>query len=223
MSELSKSEQAYLAIKERIIDGRYSPGYRLVLTSLADELEVSPVPVREAIRRLEAEGYVVFTHNKGAQVTDIDPAEYATTMEVLAHLEGFATALSAPHLTKEEIKEARDINTRMSNSISEFDPALFTQLNREFHELVCSHCTNDHLAELVVRGQERIRMVRRNMYSFVPARAAASVAEHEEILSLIEREALAIEIELAARNHKLHTLDEFIARIEEQQRKKVTA
>ena len=59
----SKSEQAYAAVKARIVDGSYSPGYRLVLAKIAEDLGVSVVPVREAIRRLEAEGLVKFERN----------------------------------------------------------------------------------------------------------------------------------------------------------------
>ncbi|MDT7752584.1 MAG: hypothetical protein QOD96_6246, partial [Pseudonocardiales bacterium] len=56
----SKSQHAYEVIKSRIVDGSYSAGYRLVLDRLARELRVSPVPVREAVRRLEAEQFVQF-------------------------------------------------------------------------------------------------------------------------------------------------------------------
>ena len=63
----SKSQQAYRFIRERIDDGRYVPGYRLVLGQIAKELDVSVVPVREAIRRLEAEGLVTFERNVGGR------------------------------------------------------------------------------------------------------------------------------------------------------------
>ncbi len=63
----SKSEAAYATISERINNGAYSPGYRLVLGTIAEELGCSVVPVREAIRRLEAEGLVNFTRNVGAR------------------------------------------------------------------------------------------------------------------------------------------------------------
>ncbi len=62
----SKSERAYVAIKEKILCGEYTPGYRLVLAKLADDLGFSVVPVREAIRRLEAENFVTFERNVGA-------------------------------------------------------------------------------------------------------------------------------------------------------------
>ncbi len=92
----SKSEQAYAAVKARIVEGTYTPGYRLVLAKIAEDLGVSVVPVREAIRRLEAEGLVKFERNVGATVSGIDPTEYLYTMQTLSIIEGAATALSAP-------------------------------------------------------------------------------------------------------------------------------
>src|SRR5579862_3942577 len=68
----SKHERAYALIRQRILDGVYGPGRRLVIDALAEELGISPVPVREAIRRLEAEGRVVYRHNVGARVAPTD-------------------------------------------------------------------------------------------------------------------------------------------------------
>ena len=91
---VSKSERAYAAIKQSITEGAYGPGYRLVLGQIAKELDVSVVPVREAIRRLEAEGLVTFTTNVGAQVVAVDAREYRYTMETLSLVEGMATAMA---------------------------------------------------------------------------------------------------------------------------------
>src|SRR6478609_4358119 len=106
----SKSQLAYGFIRERIDDGRYVPGYRLVLGQIARELDVSVVPVREAIRRLEAEGLVTFERNVGAQVALIKETEYLHTMETLALVEGAATAMSAPLLGPNHVRRAREVN-----------------------------------------------------------------------------------------------------------------
>ena len=101
----SKSEQAYQAVKARIVEGAYTPGYRLVLASIAKDLGFSVVPVREAIRRLEAEGLVTFERNVGATVAGIDPTEYLYTMQTLSIVEGAATAMSAPLIDATAIAE----------------------------------------------------------------------------------------------------------------------
>ncbi|MGR0321155.1 GntR family transcriptional regulator [Agromyces sp. ZXT2-3] len=211
MSVESKSQQAYRYIRERIDDGRYVPGYRLVLAQIAGELDVSVVPVREAIRRLEAEGFVTFQKNVGAQVALIKETEYLHTMQTLALVEGFATSLTAPYLGPEQLARARAINDEMRRTLEDFEPHRFTELNLEFHAVLFEGCPNPHVLDLVHRGWNRMRVLRDSSFSFVPGRARASVEEHERIVALIEQGADALEIELAAREHRTATLDAVLA------------
>ncbi|WP_166346579.1 GntR family transcriptional regulator [Phytoactinopolyspora limicola] len=206
----SKSERAYQWIAERIGTGAYSPGFRLVLGQIAKELDVSVVPVREAIRRLEAEGLVTFERNVGAQVAMVDETEYQHTMQTLALVEGFATALSAPALPAEALARAREVNQHMVECLDHFDPHRFTELNREFHAVLFEPCPNPHLLDLVHRGWGRLKTLRDSTFSFVPGRAHESVKEHEAILDLIERGAPSVDVELAARQHRLATLTAFL-------------
>ncbi|WP_232333796.1 GntR family transcriptional regulator [Agromyces laixinhei] len=207
----SKSQQAYRFLRTRIDDGRYVPGYRLVLGAIARELDVSVVPVREAIRLLEAEGLVTFERNVGAQVALINETEYLHTMQTLALVEGSATALSAPLVTPEQIGRAREINERMRRTLDDFDPHRFTGLNLEFHSVLFEECPNPHILDLVQRGWSRMRALRDSSFSFVPGRAHESVEEHERILQLIEQGADPLDIELAARRHRTATLDAVLA------------
>lgn len=208
---LSKSQLAYHSIKAKIADGSFTPGYRLVLNRLADELGVSVVPVREAIRMLEAEGLVTFERNVGAQVAMIDPAEYQTTMQTLSLVEGYATASSAPFMSADDLARAAAINAEMADCLQHFDPVNFTRLNLEFHAVLFEHCPNSHVLELVHRGWARLRALRESTFSFVPGRARGSVEEHTALLALIESGAGTLDIEMAARNHRLATLNEFLA------------
>jgi DNA-binding GntR family transcriptional regulator len=208
---LSKSQQAYQYVKGRISDGTLTPGYRLVLGQIAAELGISVVPVREAIRMLEAEGMVTFERNVGAQVAMLDAGEYEITMQTLSLVEGFATAASSPFMTGEDLDRARKINAEMADCLRHFDPTSFTRLNLEFHAVLFEHCPNPHVLDLVRRGWGRLKALRESTFSFVPGRARESVAEHAELLKLIETHADPITIELAARNHRLATLDAFLA------------
>ncbi|WP_223694969.1 GntR family transcriptional regulator [Leifsonia poae] len=206
----SKSQLAYDWIRERIDDGRYVSGFRLVLGQIAGELEVSVVPVREAIRRLEAEGLVTFEKNVGAQVALLHETEYTYTMQTLALVEGAATQMSAPLLNGDHLYRARAINNEMIACLDDFIPHRFTELNRTFHSVLFEECPNPHILDLVHRGWNRLTVLRDSTFSFVPGRARESVDEHEQILRLIETEADPLEIELAARRHRLATLDAFL-------------
>jgi DNA-binding GntR family transcriptional regulator len=208
---LSKSERAYILIKTKITDGSFGPGFRLVLGAIAKELDVSVVPVREAIRRLEAEGLVTFTTNVGAQVVATDAREYQFTMETLSLVEGMATAMAAPNITTSDLALARKINDEMRDCLEHFEPTRFTELNHEFHAVIFEHCANLHILDLVHRGWNRLSTIRESSFIYVPGRAKDSVDEHEHLLDLIESKADPIEIELAARNHRLSTLHQFLA------------
>ncbi|MFV0435304.1 MAG: GntR family transcriptional regulator [Leucobacter sp.] len=215
MAAESKSERAYRLIRDRISSGQYVPGYRLVLAPIANELGMSVVPVREAIRRLEAEQLVTFERNVGAQVSLIKETEYLHTMQTLALVEGSATALAAPHITTDQIRRARVVNETMRESLSTFDPPTFTSTNLEFHSILFETCPNPHILELVHRGWSRMKVLRNSSFSFVPGRAQESVEEHERLLQLIESGADPLEIELVARAHRTATLDAVLAYSEE--------
>ncbi|WP_449282617.1 GntR family transcriptional regulator [Leucobacter sp.] len=211
MTAESKSERAYRLIRDRIDSGQYVPGYRLVLAPIANELGMSVVPVREAIRRLEAEQLVTFERNVGAQVSLIKETEYLHTMQTLALVEGAATGLAAPHITADQIRRARLVNQTMRESLSAFDPQRFTELNLEFHSVLFETCPNPHILDLVHRGWNRMKVLRNSSFSFVPGRAQESVDEHERLLTLIEDRVPPLEIEMAARAHRTATLDAVLA------------
>jgi DNA-binding GntR family transcriptional regulator len=207
----SKSEQAYQTVKARIVGGTYTPGYRLVLGTIARDLGFSVVPIREAIRRLEAEGLVKFERNVGATVAGIDPTEYLYTMQTLSIVEGAATALSAPLIDAVSISRARAINEEMRECLEHFDPVRFTRLNQDFHSVLFEHCPNPHILDLVHRGWNRLASLRSSTFRFVPGRAHESVDEHEALLRLIETGADPDAIERAARLHRSATLDAYLA------------
>ncbi|WP_196839840.1 GntR family transcriptional regulator [Arthrobacter sp. CAN_A1] len=213
VSPESKSERAYTAIKTRIVEGSFTPGYRLVLAKIAGDLGVSVVPVREAIRRLEAEGLVTFERNVGATVSGIDPTEYLYTMQTLSIIEGAATALSAPLIDSVAIARARAVNGEMRECLEHFDPVRFTALNQDFHSILFEHCPNPHILDLVHRGWNRLATLRSSTFRFVPARARESVQEHDALLRLIESDAGADTIERAARQHRAATLDAYLAQV----------
>lgn len=207
----SKSQRAYHWIKERISDGRFTPGYRLVLGQIAGQLNVSVVPVREAIRLLEAEGLVSYVRNVGAQVTMIDSTAYADVMYSLGVVEAAATACALEHLTESDLVRARHINAELSDCLDHFVPHRFTELNSAFHATLFRRCPNHQLVELVDRCWSRISTLRDSTFGFVPGRAQDSVAEHGELLDLIENGAAPDAVEQKARAHRHATLEAVLA------------
>jgi DNA-binding GntR family transcriptional regulator len=207
----SKSQRAYEWIRAQIANHHYGPGFRLVLAAIAGELDISVVPVREAIRRLEAEGLVTFQRNVGAQVTLVDEDDYIFTMQALGVLEGAATALSAPLLTPADLDQAESINQQMAQLLEDFEPLAFTRLNQQFHWVLFEPCPNPRLLDLVRLDWSRLAGLRHSTFVFIPERARDSVTEHSEILDLIRTGADPLKIELATRHHRCRTVDAFLA------------
>ena len=209
---VSKSQLAYEHLRDGITRGGYGPGYRLVLDQLARELRMSVVPVREAIRRLEAEGMVTFERHVGARVAAIDPVDYQDTCQTLAIVEGAAVALALPHLTAADLAEARAINDRLRQCLADFDPVRFTRLNEAFHRTLSDPCPNAQLRNLVDGGWRRLAGLRRSTFGFVPGRARASVAEHDALLALLAEGAAPADVEAAVREHRLAGMRAYLDR-----------
>jgi len=209
---VSKSQLAYEHLRDGITRGGYGPGYRLVLDQLARELRMSVVPVREAIRRLEAEGMVTFERHVGARVAAIDPVDYQDTCQTLAIVEGAAVALAQPHLAAADLAEARAINDRLRQCLADFDPVRFTRLNEAFHRTLSDPCPNAQLRNLVDGGWRRLAGLRRSTFGFVPGRAHASVAEHDALLALLAEGAAPAAIEAAVREHRLAGMRAYLDR-----------
>lgn len=206
----SKSQIAYDWIRQRIAAHEYGPGYRLVLGAIAADLQMSVVPVREAIRRLEAERLVTFEKNVGARVSVVDEAEYIHTMQTLSLVEGFATRLAAPRISSDDLARAAEINDRMRALLDDFDAYRYTQLNQQFHQVLFDRCPNPHILDLVGRGWSRLAGLRDTSFALIPGRPHHSVDEHDRILALIGDGADPLEIEMTTRDHRLRTLDAFL-------------
>jgi len=205
----TKQERAYSSIRERVLNGTYGPGHRLVIDSLAGELGVSAVPVREAIRRLEAEGLVAHRPNVGAQVTPADPVQFEESMVLLAVLEGYATALAAPLLTDEQIAELDRWTVEMEACMDRLDALGFGQANREFHRVVYRACPNPYLVDTLRVISDRLDAIRRTVFMYISFRGWESIEEHRALIALLRAGAPFDEIEAAARVHKLNTVEAF--------------
>jgi DNA-binding GntR family transcriptional regulator len=207
----TKQERVYRALRERILSGEYGPGYRIVIDTLAEEFSVSALPVREAIRRLEAEGLVIYRPNAGARVAPADPGLFEEELTVLAVLEGYATALAAPALGEAGVRRLTEITDRMVEAMKRLDALEFGRLNQEFHAVVYEHCPNPVLVSTLQDVARRLDAIRRTVFVQIPYRGAESVAEHRKLIELIEAGAPSSRIEKAARRHKLATVESFRA------------
>ncbi|WP_091661800.1 GntR family transcriptional regulator [Alteribacillus iranensis] len=204
--KINKSKHAYNVLRTRILDGTYAPGQRIILDQIAKEVGSSHIPVREAIRRLEADQLIEYKPNVGAIVLSIDENVYKQTLELLSVLEGYATIRSAPYMNERDIEELRGINNEMKESLHQYDLHTFSELNKKFHFAIYSHCSNKLLIKQIEESWERLDTVRNSRFAFFPMRAPESVKEHDNIIELLTKKAPTEELEAYTRQHKLNTL-----------------
>ena len=93
------------ALREAIIDGALKPGERLMEIQLADELGVSRTPIREAIRRLELEGFLIMVPRRGTYVADLSIKDINEVFEIRTALDVLAAGLAAERITEEELEK----------------------------------------------------------------------------------------------------------------------
>lgn len=215
-NKLTKQQTAYQVIRDRILSGEYPPGVRVVINQIASELELSAIPVREAIRQLESDGLIVYQPNVGAVVSGIDEDEYLETLTLLAVLEGYATADSARHFPEEKIEELTSINKQLEIALDDYDFTLFGVLNRKFHEATYAHCENHFVLDTIKNTWSKLSRIRGMGSVLVSSRSRQSVKEHERIIKLIENKHSFSEIESFVRLHRMNTVAAFIKRRDEQ-------
>jgi DNA-binding GntR family transcriptional regulator len=207
---VNKQERTYTILRDRIHAGAFAPKARLNIDALARELGVSPIPVREALRRLEAEGWVRFQPNVGAIVAPVDATAWEQEMTALAILEGAATADARSHLRKSDLTKLRKIAAEMEDVADRGDPLRFSRLNRRLHATIVARCANAYLLELLAQTNQRLDRVRSTMFAYLPERAKEALGEHAHLIDLLENGDPA-EVERYARWHKLQTVEAYRA------------
>ena len=121
------------AIRDGILHGNYPEGEPLRQDALADELGVSRIPIREALRQLEAEGLVTFSPHRGAIVSSLSLAEIEEVFEIRANLEPDLLRRALPRLTTYQLDQADEILDRYAEALRGGDVAQWGELNWEFH------------------------------------------------------------------------------------------
>lgn len=129
------------ALREKIVSGELKPGEALRQERLAVLFETSRMPVRDALRLLEAEGLVQMPPNKGAIVAPLDPEEFREVYEMRAALETLALRLAIPELTNSQIDRAAAIQDKAEAS----DLENFGALNKAFHFALYEPCARPRL------------------------------------------------------------------------------
>lgn len=145
-------------LAERILSGDLAPGARIKQDELAEELETSRIPVRDALRMLEARGLVTMRANAGARVTSLTRRDLEVSYEIRERIEPLLLADSVPHLTDEDLADLRAVMER-NEGVTDVDEAI--ALGREFHWITYRRHSTPLLAQIVERVWDTTQSYRR--------------------------------------------------------------
>ncbi|MEW9855782.1 GntR family transcriptional regulator [Novosphingobium sp. M1R2S20] len=145
-------------LAERILSGALAPGARIKQDELADELQTSRIPVRDALRMLEARGLVTMRANAGARVTELTNRDLVISYEIRERIEPLLLAESVPNLTEGDFADLRDVIAR-NESCTDLDEAI--ALGREFHWISYRRHNTPLLAQIVERVWDTTQSYRR--------------------------------------------------------------
>ena len=179
------SERIAAHLRTAILAGHFAPGERIRQEEVAERLGTSRLPVREALRLLEAEGLTQHTANKGSRVSRLDAAELDVLYRMRERLEPLALTESLPHLTAGEVRELEAIHERIA---ADADLREFMVLDREFHLGSYAGCASEQLSSSVTRLWNATQPYRRAFMALGGQQRRWIVdLEHRLIIDAIER------------------------------------
>jgi DNA-binding GntR family transcriptional regulator len=152
-------ENLFDQIRSQIAEGRFAPGQRLIEPDLTERFGISRGPLREAIRRLAAEGLVEITHNRGARVKRLDRDEVVALYEVREPMEGLAAKLATERANASERREIESIFKEMGAALKSRDTRSYIALNSRFHNAILAAARNAPLEDAITRLQTPVLRV----------------------------------------------------------------
>lgn len=204
----SKPEVVHDMLREAIIHGEYKPGERLIIDEVAARLGVSQIPVREAVRQLEADGLVAVEPYAGATVTEFCPDLIFEIFALLESLEVICGRRACTCMGEAELAELTAIVAAMDSSLD--DPETWSQQNRQFHLMICrsSHVQLiERMLENALDHWDRLRL--HYVRDVLQHRIPEAQQDHRRMIEAFRRRA-PDEIEQLLRSHNQRALAAYI-------------
>jgi DNA-binding GntR family transcriptional regulator len=184
----SKVEAVVGRLRHAILTGAVPPGEWLRQDELAQRLGVSSTPVREALRRLEAEGLVEHVPHLGVKVTAYNLNTAREYYELRLMLEPYALRLAAQRLRPADLDELEALVAEAQDLLARQAMTELTEANWRFHEGLLRHCGSRLVQDVLARVRRSFQL---DTLLMIPERAGASVSEHQRIVAALRRHDIA--------------------------------
>jgi len=180
-------DKAYRTIRDGIMSGRYKQGAHITAHTLAEASGLSRTPVREAMRRLHAEGLINIIPNRGAFVASWNEDDVAQYFDLCVVLESFAAELAAKRITDDELEMVRGIADDMDRAIAADSPSMadIKEANDRFHKAIMSISGNTRL-EHYLSSMIEAELVFSTLQHYNPEELRRASMQHAELVSALE-------------------------------------
>ena len=172
------------SLRNAIKNGKLKPGERLMEVQLAEELGISRTPVREAIRKLEQEGYVIMLPRRGTYVSSVSVHDVQEIFEIRTALEKLSTGLAARRIENDELEQLQKLLTKIEGYIEKRDIDNIVKTDIEFHDLLYHVSRNERLSGIISNLKEQLARFRTLSMSY-PGRLEETLEEHREMVEAI--------------------------------------
>lgn len=179
-------EEVVSRVRHMLIEGEIPPGSRVPERDLCVTLGISRTPLREALKVLAAEGYVVLLPNRGARAAKLTRKDVQDLFEVCESLEAAAGELACQRISDEQVQEIAALHAEMVSHYHNKDLIQYYRCNRQIHQAVIDAADNAVLASLYESVTSRIRRAR-FVAPMPPSHWELAVREHEAILNALQR------------------------------------
>jgi DNA-binding GntR family transcriptional regulator len=211
---LTKQQYVYSTLREAIILCELRPGERLVIDELARRLDISIIPVREALRLLESEGLVVNIAHVGSTVAPISRQSIVEVFTILEGLETVSARAAATVAGEEDLASLIEIVTAMDRALEEGLQSRWAELNTRFHLAISGLSGMPMLHEMLQRALDHWDRVRRFFFTNVfTRRAEVAQHEHHQMLQLMMSRDL-VKLEEIMRAHNRSALAAYTAHLD---------
>ncbi|MFZ5633849.1 MAG: GntR family transcriptional regulator [Bacillota bacterium] len=183
-------------LREAILSGILGDGQQLRQDEIAEQFGVSRIPVREALRKLEAEGLVTFYPHRGAVVSQLSPGEVREIFEIRVLLECQALHLAIPHLSKSRLKQAEAI---LEATDEEDDASRLSEFNLEFHTILYTPANRPYLLSFINNLHANVDRYMRICLHLIKHKAK-SQQEHHQILEACRQRDACTAVEILKRH-----------------------
>ena len=180
--QTSRAGRVQARIKQAIRGGRYRPGDRIRENEVAEWLKVSRTPVREALRRLEAEGLLSFESWRGVVVARLDRQQVGELYAMREVLEGAAARMAARHIDDAEVELLQLLLRDMEQAAD--DAATLAEMNRKLHQTIYAAAHNQYLMQTLGQLENSLTLLRGTTFA-IEGRATSAAVEHRAIVEAI--------------------------------------